>query len=90
MTRGLDVTYVSGKLKNAPERLKQRAATRLKRDGSLQVAIAWADNSKSLSKPEGSAAYDLSVDDDVHAIGADSHRAGTQIVVVLTASNSEV
>ena len=26
--------------------LEQRAATRLKRDGALQVAVAWADNRK--------------------------------------------
>ena len=39
---------------------------------------------------EGSAAYNLAVDQDVHAIGADSERARFQIVDVLTAGNSEV
>ncbi len=70
--------------------LRKRAATHLKRDGSLQLAVACGTTAKGLSQREGGAAYNLAVDDDVHAIGADSQRACAQIVNVLTAINSEV
>ena len=39
---------------------------------------------------EGSAAYHLTADQDVYAIGPSSKRAGAQIVDVLTAIYSEV
>jgi hypothetical protein len=48
------------------------------------------DNSKRLSQREGGAAYNLAVDDDVHAIGADSECARAQIVDVLAIRNSKV
>lgn len=70
--------------------LEQRAATRLKRDGSLQIAVAGRTTAKGLSKPEGSAAYKLIVDEDVHFIRPGSERARTQIVYVLAAIDSEV
>ena len=43
-----------------------------------------------LSQREGGAAYNLTVDEHSHFIGAGSQRTGTQIVNILTASNPEV
>src|SRR6266478_6436921 len=70
--------------------LRKRAATRLKRDGSLQIAVACGATAKGLSQCERGAAYNLVVDDDVHAIGADPECTRAQIVYVLTAINPEV
>ena len=60
------------------------------RDARATQSVRVGMDSFLLSQPEGSAAYNLAVDHDVHAIGADSQRAGTQIVYVLTAIDSEV
>ena len=72
-----------------------------RRPGSARVSRVWRARPRDrvlssvlncawLSQREGGAAYNLSVDDDIHAIGADSERAGTQIVYVLTTINPEV
>jgi hypothetical protein len=50
----------------------------------------WGTTAKGLFELEGAAAYNLSADHDVHAVGADSERTRAQIVYVLTAINSEV
>jgi len=47
-------------------------------------------NCARLSQREGGAAYDLPVDDNVHAISADSQRTGTQIVYILAVGDPEV
>ncbi len=70
--------------------LKQGAATHLRRDGSLQVAVACGTTAKGLSQREIGATYNLTVDDDVYFIGASSQRARAQIVYILTAINPEV
>src|SRR5207249_9609780 len=71
-------------------RLETKSRHARTRDGSLQIAVACGATAKGLSQREGGAAYNLAVDDDVHAIGAGSQRARAQIVYVLTASNPEV
>ncbi len=45
---------------------------------------------KGLSQREGGAAYNLTVDDDVHSVGADSQRASAQVVNILAAGDPEV
>jgi len=47
-------------------------------------------HSKILSKPEDSAAYNLPIDLNVDAIGADAEFAGAQIIDVLTAIDSKI
>ncbi len=85
---------VSGKLKKSylfeDRQLETKSRHARTRDGSLQIAVVCGTTAKGLSKPEGGAAYNLSVDADVHAIGAGSQRACAQVVYVLAAIDSEV
>jgi len=56
----------------------------------LLVAAVWGANSQRLFELKDTAAYNLTVDQNVHAICADSERARAQIVYVLAAINCKV
>jgi hypothetical protein len=53
----------------------------------------WSNNLPSLGQllqSEGGVAYNLTVDDDVHSLGADSHCVGTHVVDILAVWNPEI
>ena len=56
----------------------------------MQVATARGITAKGLSQREGGAAYNLTVDRDVHGIGADAECTRAQIIDVLAIRNSKI